>query len=123
MPGGCLVYPMQLMNAANKAELLAWIKSWKVTSGLGNIKANAQATGGVMQEAWAYYNGRIGLSGVDYATTRPPTACSKYIIFIGNSFGFGRHAGRPEQQLRAAECPRRHEFHGPHECFPGCDAR
>jgi type IV pilus assembly protein PilY1 len=95
MPGGCLVYPMQLMTAANKAVLLAWIKSWKLTSGIGNIKANAQATGGAMQEAWAYYNGRIGLSGVDYASIRPPTACSKYIIFIGNSFG---SSGTPGDQ-------------------------
>jgi len=95
MPGGCLVYPMQLMNATNKSVLLAWIKSWKLTSGVGNIKANAQATGGVMQEAWAYYNGRKGLSGVDYASTRPPTTCAKYIIFIGNSFG---SAGSPGDQ-------------------------
>jgi type IV pilus assembly protein PilY1 len=94
-PGGCLVYPMQLMTAANKAVLLAWIKSWKLTSGVGNIKANTGATGGVMQEAYAYYNGRMGLSGVNYASTRPPTACSKYIIFIGNNWA---SAGKPNDQ-------------------------
>jgi len=86
-PGGCLVYPMQLMNAPNKTALLAWIRSWKTSgSGAGYIKANSQATGGSMQEAWAYYNGRTGLSGRNYSSTPPPGTCKKYVIFIGNSF-------------------------------------
>jgi type IV pilus assembly protein PilY1 len=95
-PGGCLVYPMQLMSAPNKVTLLAWIRSWKVSgSGAGYIKANSEATGGSLQEAWAYYNGRIGLSGADYADTQPPTTCDKYIIFIGNSFN---NSGSPGDQ-------------------------
>jgi type IV pilus assembly protein PilY1 len=86
-PGGCLVYEMQLMTAPNKTTLLNWIRSWKVSgSGLGYIKANSEATGGSLQEAWAYYNGRTGLSGRNYASSVPPTTCNKYIIFIGNSF-------------------------------------
>jgi type IV pilus assembly protein PilY1 len=95
-PGGCLVYPMQLLTAANKAELLEWIRAWKVSgNGYGYISANSEATGGSMQEAWAYYNGRVGLSGRDYADSRAPTTCSKYIIFIGNSFN---SSGSPGDQ-------------------------
>ena len=71
-PGGCLVYPIKPMSTANKAVLLAWIRSWKTILPDGEpvdgcIKANAQATGAIMQEAWAYFraHGPLGL-----ATTR-----------------------------------------------------
>ena len=122
-PGGCLVYPMQLMSAANKTTLLAWIATWKTTgSGAGYIKANSEATGGSMQEAWAYYNGRTGLSGTNYSSTLPPTTCNKYVIFIGNSFNNSGLAGRPDRQRRAAERARRHQLDGRHECLPGRDA-
>lgn len=95
-PGGCLVYPIRLMTAGNKSTLLSWIRQWKVSgSGAGYIKANSEAAGGSMQEAWAYYNGRIGLSGRDYANTLPPTTCNKYVIFIGNSFN---NSGSPGDQ-------------------------
>jgi type IV pilus assembly protein PilY1 len=96
-PGGCLVYPIKLMSAANKAEILAWIKKWKTSGkGEGYIKAASEATGGSVQEAWAYITGRTGLSGTDYARRpRPDKACSTYVIFIGNSFS---SAGSPGDQ-------------------------
>ena len=95
-PGGCLVYPMSLMNASNKTTLLNWIRTWKTSgSGAGYIKANSEATGGSMQEAWAYYNGRIGLSGRNYSTDKPAANCKRYIIFIGNSFN---NSGSPGDQ-------------------------
>jgi hypothetical protein len=55
-PGGCLVYPMQLMDDTNKAEILAWIRSWRATTGSvpGQIKGNTKRTWSSMQEAWAY---------------------------------------------------------------------
>jgi type IV pilus assembly protein PilY1 len=95
-PGGCLVYPMRLMDDTNKASLMAWIRSWKTTgNGAGYIKANSEATGGSMQEAWAYYNGHTGLSGKNYVDAMPPSTCNKYIIFIGNSFN---NSGSPGDQ-------------------------
>lgn len=87
-PGGCLVYPMQLMNADNKAVLLNWIKQWKTNEKDPGyyIKANSQATGGSMQEAWAYLAGRQGLSGRDYVNSLLDSACNTYVIFLGNSY-------------------------------------
>jgi len=95
-PGGCLVYPMSLMTEANKGQLLAWIKSWKTSgSGAGYIKANSEATGGSMQEAWAYLAGRQGLSGRNYGKRLLDDACNTYIIFIGNSYS---SSGSPGDQ-------------------------
>ena len=94
-PGGCLTHPITPMTSDNKAALLRWIRSWKTDgSGAGYVKSNSQNTGGVMQEAWAYFNGRKGLSGEHY-TEVPPTACNNYVIFIGNSFA---SAGSPGDQ-------------------------
>jgi type IV pilus assembly protein PilY1 len=99
-PGGCLVYPMTLMDADGKADLLGWIEEWK-TSATGpgkRINASSQATGGVMQEAFAYLKGRTGLSGRDYAGDAPTGACNTFIIFLGNSFS---SSGSPGDQTGA----------------------
>ncbi|WP_341902950.1 PilC/PilY family type IV pilus protein [Polaromonas sp. YR568] len=87
--GGCLVQPLTLMSGTAKANFLAWIKTWKTDGGAGDgyIKANGEATGSVMQEAWAYYAGRTGLSGRSYAGIQPTAGCQKnFVIFIGNAF-------------------------------------
>lgn len=87
-PGGCLVYPIKLMDAGNKAEILAWIRSWSTDASdpFGRqIKGNTKRTGAAMQEAWAYYEGRMGMSGWDYVNDQPATTCNRYIIYIGNS--------------------------------------
>lgn len=87
--GGCLVLPLTTMNAANKAPLLAWIKTWVTTGGAGNgyIKSAGEATAATMQEAWAYYAGSTGLSGRSYAGIQPAAGCQQnFVIFIGNSF-------------------------------------
>lgn len=96
-PGGCLVYPMQLMTSANKTTLLNWIKTWKTSgSGAGYIKASSKATGGSMQEAWAYYAGRKGLSTRDYSSIQPTGVCQKnFTIYIGNNFN---SSGSPSDQ-------------------------
>jgi len=89
--GGCLVKPLTLMDAAGKANLIAFIKSWQL-SGANSatqfvIKSGGDRTGSNMQEAWAYYNGKIGLSGKDYGTSILNSGCQKnFIINIGNSF-------------------------------------
>lgn len=87
--GGCLMVPLMEMTASNKSSFLTWVKSWKTTGGAGDgyIKANGEATGAVMQEAWAYYYGGTGLSGRSYASIKPPAGCQKnFVIFIGNAF-------------------------------------
>lgn len=89
--GGCLVYPLTEMTAANKAAMLAWIKTWKTSGSTNaasiNIKSNSNKNGAVMQEAWALFAGRKGLSGRDYSSLKPGTTCANnYVIFVGNSF-------------------------------------
>lgn len=87
--GGCLMVPLMEMTAANKATFMAWVKSWRTTSGVGDgyIKANGEATAAVMQEAWAYYYGSTGLSGRSYAGVKPPSGCQRnFVLFIGNAF-------------------------------------
>ncbi|WBY01581.1 PilC/PilY family type IV pilus protein [Ramlibacter tataouinensis] len=87
--GGCLMVPLTEMTAANKAAFLTWVKTWRTSgsAGPGYIKANGEATGAAMQEAWAYYAGRTGLSGRSYASVQPPAGCQKnFVIFVGNAF-------------------------------------
>lgn len=89
--GGCLVYPLTYLDAAGKTATLNWIKGWKTTGSTDatslNIKANSNQNGGVMQEAWALFAGRTGLSGRNYASLRPTGTCAgNYVIFVGNSW-------------------------------------
>ncbi|MBK5204373.1 MAG: pilus assembly protein PilY [Polaromonas sp.] len=85
--GGCLVQPLALMSGDAKSKFLDWVKSWQ-TAGVNNpgyIKADGLATGAVMQEAWAYYAGKTGLSERTYV--QPSPGCQKnFVIYIGNSF-------------------------------------
>ncbi len=79
--GGCLMQALLPMTAAGKASIMATIKAW--TS--GNVQANNEATAQAMQEAWAYYAGKTGMSGTTY-TSPVASGCAKnYVIFIGNA--------------------------------------
>ncbi len=87
--GGCLVQQLLPMTGKFKSAFLAWIRSWRTTGGAGDgyIRANGEATGAVMQEAWAYYAGKTGLSGRNYSGIKPVAGCQKnFVIFIGNAF-------------------------------------
>ena len=91
--GGCLVYPLTGLTTSNRPALLSWIKSWKTNgSGPGYIKANSQATGATMQEAWAYINHKTGLSGRDYSNETHASNCKNFIVFVGNAFS---NSGKP----------------------------
>ena len=89
--GGCVLRDLTVMNATNKASLINFIKSWK-TSGLdsnteSNVKSGGARTANMMQEAWAYYRGKIGMSGKSYSPSIVASGCQKnYVLFIGNSF-------------------------------------
>ncbi len=109
--GGCLMQPLALMSGTAKTNFLAWVKSWKTTGGAGDgyIKANGEATGATMQEAWAYYAGRTGLSGRSYAGVQPTAGCQKnFVIFIGNAFdnsGTPGDGGSTSPQSALASAP------------------
>lgn len=92
--GGCLVYPLTGLTTSTRTALLAWIRSWRTTgSGAGYIKGSNQATGATMQEAWAYFAGRTGLSTRNYALIAPAPGCLKnFVVFVGNSYS---SAGSP----------------------------
>ena len=89
--GGCVVRKLALMNATNKASLINFIKSWK-TSGSDsatefNVKSGGDRTANTMQEAWAYYNGKTGMSGKVYSPSIVGAGCQKnFVIYIGNAF-------------------------------------
>lgn len=90
--GGCVIRPLTLMNAANKASLVRFIKSW-ITSGSDsstafNVKAGGNKTANMMQEAWAYYNGKTGMSGRNYGTTLAGAGCQRnFVVFVANAAG------------------------------------
>jgi type IV pilus assembly protein PilY1 len=94
--GGCIVYPVKPLTSANRTTMLAWIKTWSL-SGNKSMKANGEATGASMQEAWSYYYGKTGLSGHNYAldTDRPDIHCKNFVLFIGNNFSSN---GKPGDQ-------------------------
>ncbi|MDP3190592.1 PilC/PilY family type IV pilus protein [Rhodoferax sp.] len=88
--GGCVIRKLTLMTPANKTNLINFIKSWK-TSGSNsatefNVKSGGDRTANTMQEAWAYYNGKVGMSGKNYGTSLLGSGCQKnFIIYVGNS--------------------------------------
>lgn len=95
--GGCLLRNITLMDAAEKTSLLAWIKTWKTSGSTNassiNIKSNNNKNAAVMQEAWALFAGRTGLSGRSYENLKPAVGCgNNYVIFVGNSYN---NSGQP----------------------------
>jgi type IV pilus assembly protein PilY1 len=97
--GGCLLRALTPMTAANnptygrsnKASFIEFIKTWNTqgnNSDANNfsVKVNSAATGTVMQEAWAYFNGKVGMSGTNYATSLLAAGCQKnFVIYIANT--------------------------------------
>ncbi|HKR77436.1 MAG TPA: PilC/PilY family type IV pilus protein [Rhodanobacter sp.] len=56
----------------------------------GGDGSNNPNTGGGMQEVWAYYARKIGLSTTDYSTLAKLNACQKnFVIYIANAMGNG----------------------------------
>lgn len=89
--GGCLVRKLTFMDAAGKASLVKFIKSWKTTGQNSatefNVKSGGDRTANMMQEAWAYYHGKTGMSGKVYSDSPLATGCQKnFVVFIGNAF-------------------------------------
>ncbi len=102
--GGCLMMPIVPLNATNKTNMLEWIRNWNINNDY-NIKANNAANGAAMQEAWAYYFGKTGVSGRDYASMTPSAGCaSKNVIFVGNAY---RNNATPGDGTNEASSPLR----------------
>lgn len=89
--GGCLVYPLtRIDNETTRTAVLDWIRTWQTSNGGDGskwIKASRQRTGATMQEAWAYFYGKKGLSGTNYASIKPDIRCKNFMVFIGNAVG------------------------------------
>ena len=104
--GGCLAMPIVPFNSTTKPLILSWIQAW-VTSGSNNYNIKAPASrgdGATMQEAWAYYFGKTGISGRNYSAVAPSSNCaSKNIIFIGNNYA---SQASPKDATTAAASPK-----------------
>jgi type IV pilus assembly protein PilY1 len=88
--GGCLAMPMTALTSTTAPNILSWVKQWTVSGNNNyNIKAPAnRGDGSTMQESWAYYSGKVGMSGRDYSLIKPVSGscASKNIIYIGNNW-------------------------------------
>jgi type IV pilus assembly protein PilY1 len=88
--GGCLLRRPTLMSGTDKTSMINFIKSW-TDSGASdvnnfNIKVNTALPGTMMQEAWAFYNGKTGMSGTNYGTSVLQSGCQRnFIIYIANT--------------------------------------
>ncbi len=88
--GGCLAMPLTLIDGDNQTSrnMLTWIRTWSTTSGLNNIKGpQSRGDGAMMQEVWAYYFGKTGISLRDYASIAPASGCAtKNVIYLANNW-------------------------------------
>jgi type IV pilus assembly protein PilY1 len=105
---GCLLVPLTDISISNnKSRLLNWLAKIETS---GNSKyeikpSNNGQNGAAMQEAWAYFYGKQGISSRDYKTpvaADTDTQCGgkNYIIFTGNAYG---DSGKPSDHLDTPE--------------------
>ncbi len=88
--GGCLALPLTLIDGDTQTSrnILNWIRYWSTTSGVNNIKGpQSRGDGAAMQEAWAYYFGKTGVSLRDYSSIAPAAGCAtKNVIYLANNW-------------------------------------
>ncbi|HZY15548.1 MAG TPA: pilus assembly protein PilY [Ramlibacter sp.] len=104
--GGCLVLPIVPLNNTTGPRILDWIKNWETSGNTNyNIKAPSdRGDGATMQEAWAYFNRKTGISGRDYSTIDAITGCaSKYVVFVGNAYNT---QASPKDSTNSVSSPR-----------------
>ena len=88
--GGCLLYGLTEINATSRIVISDFIKSWKKensgeTATSFPFTVVSAPSGGMMQESWAYYNGKTGLSGRSYPDNQLHACQKNFIIYIGNT--------------------------------------
>ncbi|WP_439684335.1 Pilus assembly protein PilY [Cupriavidus oxalaticus] len=91
-PGGKFRYPsaapytLPLMDLENGGKFLEYIKSIDRQADNSN---NSQVGGG-MQEAWAFFSGKKGLSGTQYASPITNPCQKNFVIYIANAVNNGK---------------------------------
>lgn len=103
--GGCLLMPLTDFTSTTKPRILEWIRNWQISGGSNyDIKGNNHANGAVMQESWAYFSGKTGVSGRSYIGMVTASACANnYLIFVGNAYA---NSATPGDQTNADNSPR-----------------
>ncbi|MEM5432058.1 pilus assembly protein [Cupriavidus oxalaticus] len=106
-PGGKFRYPsaapytLPLMDTTNGPKFLEYIKS--IDRQVDN--SNNSQVGGGMQEAWAFFGGRKGLSGTQYASPITNPCQKNFVIYIANAVNNGKPQDtgtEPKDALAAA---------------------
>ncbi|MGO4304469.1 pilus assembly protein [Cupriavidus sp. RAF12] len=87
-------YKLPLMDSTGIDSFLTYVKSIDRQADNAN---NSQVAGG-MQEAWAYYAGRTGLSGTQYTTPIDNPCQHNFVIYIANAV----NNGKPQDTGQAA---------------------
>lgn len=87
-------YKLPLMDDTGIANMLTYVKSIDRQADNSN---NSQVGGG-MQEAWAFYAGRTGLSGTSYASPIDNPCQRNFVIYIANAV----NNGKPQDTGQAA---------------------
>jgi type IV pilus assembly protein PilY1 len=103
--GGCLAMKFTPLNTANLPGILEWVRKWNTAGNDENTIKGPQnrGDGGAMQEAWAYINGKQGMSLRNYAAIKPPASCSSNsIIYLGNNWNSN---SSPKDGTNTAESP------------------
>lgn len=79
---------LPLMDATGTANFMAYLK----TIDRNGDKGNGSQVGGGMQEAWAFFAGKTGISGTNYANRSPITnPCQRnFVIYIANAMNNGK---------------------------------
>jgi type IV pilus assembly protein PilY1 len=81
--------PTSLVNMTSGAgggiEQMKGVLSGLKSSGGSSDTANGTDVGGAMQEAWAFYSGKTGVSGRTYPGINADTCGKNFVIFIGIS--------------------------------------
>ena len=79
-------YKLPLMDTTGVNNLLTYIKTIDRT----NDSAGNSQVAGSMQEAWAYYAGKQGLSGITYTSPIDNPCQRNFVIYIANSVNNGK---------------------------------
>jgi type IV pilus assembly protein PilY1 len=96
--GGRLYQRIVPMDTSNRSTFVTAIKALQKED-----ETSGGQTGATMQEAWAYFMGRVGVSGRDYATIRPSISCeNNFIIFITNTATQGKPADDADAKAKLA---------------------
>ncbi|CAJ0681506.1 pilus assembly protein [Ralstonia mannitolilytica] len=102
-PGGVVTFPttspkqMMLMDETGINTFLQYMNNQFPK----DLNGNNVQTSGAMQEAWAFYAGKKGLSGTTYTSPITNPCQHNFIIYIGNATNSG-HPAESDSQMQAA---------------------